>query len=108
MKWFIGLGMLVWPGWASVAGAARWIDVAGATVAILVIGLASGWKFPQDVAPLALAGIAGGIVGVLIGLFYGIVWGYWVGLGMSVGFALACACVAAFCRTQTDQGLIRV
>jgi len=107
MKWFIGLGMLVWPGWASVAGTARWPDAAGAAVAILVIGLIFGWKFPQDVAPLTLAGIAGGVGGVLIGLFYGVVWGYWVGAGMSVGFIVACATVVAFCRTRTDLGLIR-
>jgi hypothetical protein len=68
MKWFIGLGMLVWPSWASVSGAPRWIDAAGAAVAILAIGLIFGSKFPQDVAPLTLAGIAGGVVGVLIGL----------------------------------------
>jgi hypothetical protein len=107
MKWFIGLGMLVWPSWASVSGAPRWIDAAGAAVAILVIGLIFGSKFPQDVAPLTLAGIAGGVVGVLIGLFYGIVRGYWVGAGMSVGFIVASATVVAFCRTRTDQGLIR-
>lgn len=107
MKWFIGLGMLVWPGWASVAGAARWTDAAGAAGAVLLLGLVFGWKFPQDVATMALAGIAGGAAGVLIGLFYGVVWGYWVGAAMSVGFIVACLGVVAFCRTRTDRGLIR-
>ncbi|KGN35551.1 hypothetical protein [Knoellia subterranea] len=99
MKYLLWLGMLVWPSYAAFDPGAD--PLAGSLVlfaVLLGLGVLFGRKFPHDVGPIALCGIAGGLAGVAVSIVLGVARSEWGGLPISLATIGASWAVAALIK----------